>query len=49
MINCNHQRCLQQLLNAETTDEPKTDDIKVVEVDTNGKVTEAVESAATDL
>ncbi|CAC5364057.1 unnamed protein product [Mytilus coruscus] len=29
----------------ETTDEPKTDNIQVVEVDTNGEVTEAVEIA----
>ncbi|CAC5387135.1 unnamed protein product [Mytilus coruscus] len=33
----------------ETTDEPKTDNIQVVEVDTNGEVTEAVESAVTDI
>ncbi|XP_052097897.1 uncharacterized protein LOC127732747 [Mytilus californianus] len=32
-----------------TTDEPKTDNIQVVEVDTNGEVTEAVESAVTDI
>ncbi|CAC5359071.1 unnamed protein product [Mytilus coruscus] len=33
----------------ETTNEPKTDDIQLVEVDTNGEVTEAVESAVTDI
>ncbi|CAC5414122.1 unnamed protein product [Mytilus coruscus] len=33
----------------ETTDEPKTDNIQVVEVDTHGEVTEFVESAVTDI